>query len=84
MKSTFRNDITATKVHILMCEDDFDRWYLSRNDYSCFTKEEIKALLEDEKPSIYPCIPLQQEDDNIIYVGLDLIRHWFDALQEKI
>ncbi|HEY2452224.1 MAG TPA: hypothetical protein VGI71_06325 [Scandinavium sp.] len=69
---------------ILTDFSDFERWYCSLYDLSMFVDSEINALLNDEKPNNYPCTPLVSEDGlDLIYVGLDLIEHWFSILHRK-
>lgn len=58
--------------------DDFRKWYLSSHDFSMFSDEDILAVLDDEAPRSYPCIPLVADENfEVIYVSLELVKHWF-------
>lgn len=75
---TICNSLTFNQggdVLILNTYSEYKNWYLSRYDLSMFAPDEINALLEDEKPEGYPCIPYITENyDSICYFGLDLIK----------
>lgn len=61
-------------VLILRSYEDFRRWYLSRHDLSMFAEEDIASLLDDEKPSIYPCVPLESSSElDTVYLSLDVL-----------
>lgn len=66
---------------ILRSNGDFERWYFEQFDFSMFTEMEVKIAMEEERPEYYPCIPLLHEDSyEVMYLGEDLIEHWFRSL----
>lgn len=75
---TIGNSLTFNQggdVLILNTYSEYKDWYLSQYDLSIFNPEEVDALLDDEEPDSYPCIPYITENyDSICYFSLDLIK----------
>jgi hypothetical protein len=62
---------------------EFCDWYMSCYDFSMFSQSEIDEVLNEEKPDIYPCIPLFLGPDfEVTYICTDLIKSWSLALDE--
>ncbi|MFU2317540.1 hypothetical protein [Rahnella sp. PCH160] len=77
----FKKDNIKTDVQVLSSFDDFSTWYLSHCDFSMFDEQAVRALLDEEKPDFYPCIPLMSDEKHeVIYIGIDLVTHWFTAV----
>lgn len=75
---TVGNSLTynsSGEVMILNTYSEYREWYLSRHDLSIFAPDEIDALLKDEQPDSYPCIPYITENyDDVCYFCLNLIK----------
>lgn len=77
----FKKEKNMTDVQVLSSFNEFSDWYLSQRDFSMFADRDVQALLQEEKPDYYPCIPLMSDEHHeVIYIGIDLVTHWFTAV----
>lgn len=71
-------------INILKSDSEFKKWYLQYHDFTMFTENDVRELMDEEKPKRYPCIPVFSEDGfDVTYVGLDYIEHWSKVLFNK-
>ena len=69
-----RLDLDNDQLPVLYSFEDFKKWYLSHYDLSMFSGCDITALLIDEEPDSYPCIPLMLNSyESIFYLSTDNI-----------
>jgi hypothetical protein len=69
---------------VLRCDDDYERWYLERFDFSMFTRAEAQKAMEEERPDYYPCIPvLAPGSYEVMYLGESLVKHWFQEFSTE-
>lgn len=62
---------------VLYSQEDFEKWYRERFDFSMFGEAEVEAVMDEDTPEYYPCIPLLLEGGyEIVYLGEDLIKLW--------
>ena len=74
-------DSKNRQLSILISGEDFESWYLGKYDMSMFDEESVMSLLEEEKPTIYPCIPVLSDDGfSISYIELSLVERWFKEI----
>jgi hypothetical protein len=74
---------TEKNAIVLNSYVDFCNWYMSCHDFSMFSQNEIDEVLNEEKPDMYPCIPLFLGPDfEVTYICTDLIKSWGEALDE--
>lgn len=66
MKDTFERfdrfenftDVFPHQLTLLRSHEEFETWFLQKNDYSWCSDDEIRTLIDECKPESYPCIPL--------------------------
>ncbi|HCD1278892.1 TPA: hypothetical protein JD852_RS21630 [Citrobacter amalonaticus] len=76
---------TGDSIVVLNNIDDFEKWYVALCDLSMFPDADVSALLNDESPQEYPCIPLVfDKKENIVYISIDLARNLSGELKAKI
>lgn len=87
--NTFRKaNVSATGINqcaiLLHSDKEFERWYLNHFDFTMFSYEEVRSVLEEERPECYPCIPIRSDDSHgVIFVGEDLVKHWINTLYRE-
>lgn len=66
-----------SNIFILKSDEHFESWFLKQYDMSMYDEESVRLLLEEEKPAIYPCIPVISDDRfSTTYVELSLVEFW--------
>jgi hypothetical protein len=72
------NNHSLEYTSILSSYEDFLIWYLGRADLSMFCTEDIRGLLEEVKPTEYPCIPVLTPDSFEVYcyIAPEMMRSW--------
>ncbi|MCW4783059.1 hypothetical protein [Enterobacter chuandaensis] len=79
------NSSSDASLVVLNSTDDFKKWYLELYDMSMFSDTDIAALLNDEKPQEYPCIPLVfDKSEDIIYISTELAKCLSGQLKTEI
>lgn len=74
-------DSKNRQISILISGEHFESWFLEEYDMSMFDEESVRSLLEEEKPTIFPCIPVLSDDGfSISYVELSLVERWFKEI----
>lgn len=74
----------SQSIELLTCHGDYEAWYLRHHDFSCFSSKEIKAVLLEDKPQSFPCVPLISDDRySIAYLGVDLLEVIFSVLKSR-
>lgn len=68
---------------VLTSEDEFCQWYLALHDFSMFSESEINALIEDVKPTVYPCVPLMTGSGfDVVYAEVGQVAAWFETISD--
>lgn len=66
----FCSEDEEAKLIVLNSFDDFKKWYLSFHEFDMFSEAEVSALINEEKPDEYPCIPLFNDDTmGVVYIN---------------
>lgn len=73
----------AQPVCVLTSYDEFCNWYLQRFDLSIFSENDIDMLLEEVKPTSYPCIPfIAGETQETVFIDVREVEAWFKAINQ--
>lgn len=73
--------INNLKVEVLTSDKHFESWVLDQYDISVLSAESIRTFLDEEKPAVYPCIPVTLDDGtSITYVEISLIEYWYEKI----
>lgn len=76
--------ITNKSICVLRSDEDYERWFQEEYNFSMFSENEVKNVMEDDKPESYPCIPLIQKDNpDVIYVGNEIITYLFNKFKHR-
>lgn len=76
--------VTEHNIVVLNNADDFEKWYVELYDLSMFPDTDVLALLSDESPQDYPCIPLVfDKKECFIYISVELAKSLSSELKAK-
>lgn len=74
----------VSSLSLIHSFEEYVNWYFVNFDFSMFEPEEIKAVLYEDQPAHYPCIPIKIEDYhvfNVIYLDESLAHQIADSFK---
>jgi hypothetical protein len=75
---------TGKNPKVLRSDEDFERWYQEQYDFRMFSDQEVRDVLQDERPESYPCIPyIHRGSHEVTYFSIEFIEYWSARLAES-